>query len=87
MTRTLIIVLFIILNMTTSHAKDDSNITIEEVNNFLKLFRGKGETSDDRISRNLSYLYDLRGSVDLQYLESEYEKKKKIKKTSSKMYE
>jgi len=84
MTRTLIIVLFIILNMTTSHAKDDSNITIEEVNNFLKLFRGKGETSDDRISRNLSYLYDLRGSVDLQYLESEYEKKKRLKRRLAK---
>ena len=38
MKKTFIIFLLIILNITTSHAKNDSNITIEEVNNFLNFW-------------------------------------------------
>ena len=84
MKKTFIIFLIIIFNINISYAKNDSNITIEEVNNFLKHFRGEGETSDDRISRNLSYLYDLRGPVDLQYVESEYDKTKRLKRRLAK---
>ena len=80
MKRTLIIFLIIIFNINISYAKNDSNITIEEVNNFLKHFRcigGGYECVDSNaFDYKRSYLDESRGFVDLSITETEYEKKK-----------